>query len=73
MTKFKSIGATRVANPKQLVFALDHDVQNTTQANLDKYASIEVRKSTAVKQLRQLLDVFVPTYCSVRLGQLFYL
>ncbi|KAI0633108.1 homoaconitase [Trametes polyzona] len=41
ISKFKSIGATRVHNPKQLVFTLDHDVQNKTPKNLAKYASIE--------------------------------
>ena len=39
--KFRSIGAERVADPHQPVFALDHDVQNTSEANLDKYARIE--------------------------------
>ncbi|KAI0659503.1 homoaconitase [Cubamyces menziesii] len=41
ISKFKSIGATRVHNPKQLVFTLDHDVQNKSSKNLAKYASIE--------------------------------
>ncbi|CDO68065.1 hypothetical protein BN946_scf184347.g2 [Trametes cinnabarina] len=41
ISKFKSIGATRVRNPKQLVFTLDHDVQNKSPKNLAKYASIE--------------------------------
>ncbi|KAI0951427.1 mitochondrial Homoaconitase [Taiwanofungus camphoratus] len=41
ISKFKSIGATRVKNPSQLVFTLDHDVQNKTNKNLSKYASIE--------------------------------
>ncbi|KAL7278777.1 hypothetical protein ACG7TL_007786 [Trametes sanguinea] len=41
ISKFKSIGATRVHNPKQLVFTLDHDVQNKSPKNLSKYASIE--------------------------------
>ncbi|KAI9489481.1 hypothetical protein BDB00DRAFT_876355 [Zychaea mexicana] len=39
--KFKSIGATKFYNPKQPVFALDHDVQNKTDKNLKKYANIE--------------------------------
>jgi homoaconitate hydratase len=39
--KFRSIGASRVANPKQPVFAIDHDIQNTSEANLAKYANIE--------------------------------
>ncbi|KAI8996292.1 homoaconitase [Trametes punicea] len=41
ISKFKSIGATRIHNPKQLVFTLDHDVQNKSPKNLAKYASIE--------------------------------
>lgn len=41
MTKFKSIGAKQIYDPKQLVFALDHDIQNHDEANLKKYRSIE--------------------------------
>lgn len=41
MNKFKAIGATRVANPRQPVYALDHNVQDTSEANLKKYAGIE--------------------------------
>jgi homoaconitate hydratase len=41
MKKFKSIGATRVHDPRQPVFALDHEIQNTTEDNLKKYQSIE--------------------------------
>lgn len=40
-SRFNSIGATRVHNPNQLVFTLDHDVQNKSTKNLTKYASIE--------------------------------
>jgi len=39
--KFKSIGAATIANPRQPVFALDHNVQDTSEANLAKYAKIE--------------------------------
>ena len=39
--KFKQIGATRVADPAQPVFAIDHDIQNVTPKNLEKYAKIE--------------------------------
>jgi len=39
--KFQSIGATRVRDPKQPVFGMDHDIQNTTPENLAKYAKIE--------------------------------
>jgi len=39
--KFKSIGATKIANPRQVVFALDHNVQDTSEANLAKYKKIE--------------------------------
>ena len=41
MSKFKTIAATRIFNPKQLVFALDHDIQNREETNLKKYQSIE--------------------------------
>jgi homoaconitate hydratase len=41
MSKFKSIGAKQIYDPKQLVFALDHDIQNHDEANLKKYRSIE--------------------------------
>jgi homoaconitate hydratase len=41
MSKFKSIGATKVADSRQPVFAIDHDIQNTTPENLGKYAKIE--------------------------------
>ncbi|KAG7089852.1 mitochondrial Homoaconitase [Marasmius oreades] len=41
ISKFKSIGATRIQNPSQPVFTLDHDVQNKSSKNLAKYASIE--------------------------------
>jgi homoaconitate hydratase len=39
--KFKQIGATSIADPAQPVFAIDHDIQNTTSKNLEKYANIE--------------------------------
>ncbi|KAJ3561467.1 hypothetical protein NP233_g10177 [Leucocoprinus birnbaumii] len=41
ISKFKSIGASKIHNPTQPVFTLDHDVQNKTAKNLSKYASIE--------------------------------
>jgi homoaconitate hydratase len=41
IAKFRGLGAERVADPRQPVFALDHDVQNRTEANLAKYAAIE--------------------------------
>jgi len=41
MGKFKAIGATKMANPRQPVFTLDHNVQDTSNENLKKYASIE--------------------------------
>ena len=39
--KFKQIGATAIADPAQPVFAIDHDIQNVTPKNLEKYATIE--------------------------------
>ncbi|MCG6957205.1 MAG: homoaconitase [Gemmatimonadetes bacterium] len=41
MAKFAAIGATAVHDPRQPVFALDHDVQNTSDANVKKYLDIE--------------------------------
>ncbi|KAG2017999.1 homoaconitate hydratase [Coprinopsis cinerea AmutBmut pab1-1] len=41
ISKFKSIGATKIHNPSQPVFTLDHDVQNRSSKNLQKYANIE--------------------------------
>ena len=41
MKKFKTIGAKRVHDPHQLVFALDHDIQNKEDSNLSKYRAIE--------------------------------
>ena len=38
--KFREVGAARVYDPSQLVFALDHDIQNTSEANLDRYRAI---------------------------------
>src|SRR5438132_2458503 len=39
--KFEQIGATEIADPAQPVFAIDHDIQNVTPKNLEKYAKIE--------------------------------
>src|SRR2546427_12957513 len=39
--KFKQIGATKIADPAQPVFAIDHEIQNTSPKNLEKYAKIE--------------------------------
>ena len=39
--KFESMGATRIHDPGQPVFALDHDIQNKSPENLAKYAKIE--------------------------------
>jgi len=39
--KFKQIGATKIHDPRQPVFAIDHDIQNKTPENLGKYAKVE--------------------------------
>ena len=41
MGKFKSMGAQGVRDPKQPVFVMDHDIQNTSEANLSKYQDIK--------------------------------
>jgi homoaconitate hydratase len=40
--KFKAIGATRIARPRQVVVTLDHNVQDTSEKNLEKYAHIQI-------------------------------
>ncbi len=39
--KFKSIGAKKLFNPRQVVNTLDHNVQDKTDKNLEKYKKIE--------------------------------
>ena len=39
--KFRGIGATRIARPRQVVSTLDHNVQDTSDKNLEKYRNIE--------------------------------
>lgn len=39
--KFMGLGATKVHNPRQIVNALDHDIQNKSEKNLTKYRNIE--------------------------------
>jgi len=41
MGKFKAIGATKMANPRQPMYALDHNVQDKSEENLKKYQGIE--------------------------------
>lgn len=41
LSKFKTIGVAKVFDPAQPVFAIDHDIQNTSPENLGKYAKIE--------------------------------
>jgi homoaconitate hydratase len=39
--KFKSIGAKKLNNPRQVVITLDHNVQDKSEKNLEKYRAIE--------------------------------
>lgn len=39
--KFMGLGATRVKDNRQVVLTLDHDVQNKSEKNLEKYKNIE--------------------------------
>ncbi len=41
MSKFRAIGVDRIHDPRQPMFALDHDIQNTDDVNLKKYRDIE--------------------------------
>lgn len=40
-TKFMGIGASKIKDDRQVVMTLDHDVQNKSERNLEKYAKIE--------------------------------
>ncbi|MFA7289511.1 MAG: homoaconitase [Melioribacteraceae bacterium] len=39
--KFKGLGATKLANPRQVVHTLDHNIQDKSEKNLEKYRKIE--------------------------------
>eukprot|EP00927_Polykrikos_kofoidii_P054762 TRINITY_DN49135_c0_g1_i1.p1 TRINITY_DN49135_c0_g1~~TRINITY_DN49135_c0_g1_i1.p1 ORF type:complete len:696 (-),score=86.57 TRINITY_DN49135_c0_g1_i1:19-2106(-) len=39
--KFKAVGGASMRDPRQMIFALDHDIQNESAANLARYAAIE--------------------------------
>jgi len=39
--KFRSIGAVKLADPRQVVHTLDHDIQNKDKKNIEKYRKIE--------------------------------
>ncbi|MDT8323571.1 MAG: homoaconitase [Bacteroidota bacterium] len=39
--KFRGIGARRIARPRQVVSTLDHNVQDSSEKNLEKYRNIE--------------------------------
>jgi len=39
--KFVGIGAFKIADPRQVVYTLDHNVQDKSESNLKKYAKIE--------------------------------
>jgi len=41
ISKFKSIGAAKLANPRQVVHTLDHNVQDKSEKNIEKYQKIE--------------------------------
>ncbi len=41
MSKFKAIGAKKLYDTRQPVFALDHDIQNQDETNQKKYRAIE--------------------------------
>lgn len=42
MNKYSSIGATQINNSRQPVIALDHNIQDTSTVNTEKYAAIEL-------------------------------
>lgn len=54
ISKFNSIGASKISDPHQPVFTIDHDVQNKSPTNLKKYATIEAFAH------QQTVDFFPP-------------
>lgn len=40
-TKFMAIGASKIHDRNQIIFTLDHDVQNKSETNMSKYKKIE--------------------------------
>ena len=40
-SKFMAMGAKKIKDPRQIVMTLDHDVQNKSESNLQKYKRIE--------------------------------
>ncbi len=39
--KFRAIGATKMSNPRQVVHTLDHNIQDKSEKNLEKYKNIQ--------------------------------
>ena len=64
MSKFKAIGATTIHDPKQLVFALDHYVQNRDEANQRKYRSIESFAASSCCFSRSSFETSPASYCA---------
>src|SRR5438309_11253645 len=46
MKKFQKIGAKKIHNPRQLVFALDHDIQNKEDTTIHEYKAIVMLAKT---------------------------
>ena len=41
--KFRGIGATKMANPRQVIHTLDHNIQDKSEKNLEKYKKTRKR------------------------------
>ena len=66
--KFRSIGAPKVYDPSQPVFALDHDIQNTSEQTLKQYREIE--NFATLEEFRHVLGPGVPAHHSLSLATL---
>ena len=55
--KFKSIGATKLAFPRQVVHTLDHNVQDKNKKNLKKYKKIEELSKGMQQKVQFILTV----------------
>ena len=58
-TKFMGLGATKVKDNRQIVNTLDHDVQNKSEKNLEKYKNIENFAKNKVLTFTLLVEVLV--------------
>lgn len=64
LQKLFNIGASKVHDPRQIVFTLDHSVQDKSETNLKKYAFIEeFARTHGIDFYGKLLSAFQQAGC----------